>query len=102
MREDYCNYCLQPLDYEDKQQQNGFNITVNVTDGRFSASADVYIRLQDQNDNPPEFKKHPPSIQVKENAPIGYNIYQFTAVDKDFGGHDPFQYVVIVKKTGYY
>ncbi|CDW56179.1 Cadherin C and Laminin G 2 and Cadherin domain co ntaining protein [Trichuris trichiura] len=81
----------QRLDYEDPLQRNGFNLTVRVSDGRFTSKADVYLRLLDENDNAPEFVDPPHMVSIREDAPVGRLVVWFRVRDKD-AGDDQFDF----------
>lgn len=89
-----------PLDYEDPQQKDGFNITIQVHDGgelldvKHTDTAKVFIKLRDVNDNPPEFKRPSIEVAVKENAPIKTQLANFTAVDPDQNGLSRVTYAI--------
>ncbi|KRY66373.1 Cadherin-related hmr-1, partial [Trichinella pseudospiralis] len=80
----------QPLDFEDPLQRVGFNLTVRVSDGRFSSWAPVRIRLLDENDNTPEFVNAPQAISLLENVRPGTVLFAFTVRDRD-AGDDTFE-----------
>ncbi|KRX24151.1 Neural-cadherin, partial [Trichinella nelsoni] len=80
----------QPLDFEDPLQRVGFNLTVRVSDGRFSSWAPVRIRLLDENDNAPEFVNAPQAISLLETVRPGTVLVAFTVRDRD-AGDDTFE-----------
>lgn len=45
----------------------------------------MLILVEDINDNVPIFQPYPPSVTLKENAPLGTKIVELTAVDADVG-----------------
>ena len=89
-----------PLDYEDPEQKYGYNITIQVNDGGeiegvpHTDEANVYIKLRDINDNPPEFDK--PSIETlaKEDFPIKTLLATFNATDPDQNGQSKVRYSI--------
>lgn len=89
-----------PLDFEDPGQKYGFNITIQVNDGgdiegvSHTDTALVRIRLRDINDNPPEFEKPSIEVTVREDAPKGTQLANFTAHDPDQGGASKVRYAV--------
>lgn len=90
-----------PLDFEDPQQRYGFNITIQVSDhgGETSDSyhvdyAKVRVRLQDINDNKPEFQKANIEATIEENAPTGTTLATFRATDADQGGKSQVSYSI--------
>lgn len=89
-----------PLDYEDPEQKYGFNITIQVNDGgeiegvSHTDVAQVYVRLRDINDNPPEFDKPSIEVTVREDAPKGTQLANFNATDPDQGGNSKVRYSI--------
>ncbi|KRY29115.1 Cadherin-related hmr-1 [Trichinella spiralis] len=84
----------QPLDFEDPLQRVGFNLTVRVSDGRFSSWAPVRIRLLDENDNAPEFVNAPQAISLLETVRPGTVLVAFTVRDRD-AGDDTFDFRIV-------
>jgi len=89
-----------PLDFEDIEQKYGFNITIQVNDGgevegiSHTDTAIVRIRLRDINDNPPEFERQSIEVTVREDAPRGTQLANFTARDPDQGGNSKVRYAI--------
>ncbi|CAG5873449.1 unnamed protein product [Menidia menidia] len=69
-----------PLDAE---LQSVYNMTVQVTDGTNLATTQVFIRVQDSNDNPPVFSQPAYDISVSEDVPADMEILRVKASDKD-------------------
>uniref|UniRef100_A0A3Q2ZKL7 FAT atypical cadherin 3b n=1 Tax=Kryptolebias marmoratus TaxID=37003 RepID=A0A3Q2ZKL7_KRYMA len=69
-----------PLDAE---VQSVYNMTVQVTDGTNFATAQVFIRVQDSNDNPPVFSQPAYDISVSEDAPADMELLRLRASDMD-------------------
>ncbi|UYV85015.1 hmr-1 [Cordylochernes scorpioides] len=89
------------LDYEDRQQRFGFNLTIQVSDhggetiDPFHVDyARVRIRLMDINDNKPEFLKSNIEITVPEDAEVGKSLATFIATDADQGGTSKVSYSI--------
>uniref|UniRef100_A0A182VL52 Cadherin domain-containing protein n=3 Tax=gambiae species complex TaxID=44542 RepID=A0A182VL52_ANOME len=84
---------VQPLDYEDPMQINGFRFRIQVIDNDGIDESDKYhvdhswviVKLKDINDNTPRFKKPHIEAAVYENADVGKNLGTFKAVDIDKG-----------------
>ena len=78
----------QPLDYE---TQSVYVFTVNVTNHLASpmlqSSTQIYIELQDENDNDPQFSESFYRIQILESAPVGTEIVIPEAFDADTGSN---------------
>lgn len=72
----------QALDYE--RTNRTFPLTVVATDGTFSSTAQVILRVQDENDNPPVFDPTTTTtISVMENQPSLTPLLQVSATDAD-------------------
>ncbi|VDO06602.1 unnamed protein product [Rodentolepis nana] len=46
---------------------------------------DIKLLILDKNDNKPMFKHNPMIARIKENAPVGVNVYRLEAFDADVG-----------------
>ena len=86
----------QSLDYE---TQNLYAITVNVTNHLTSpmlqSSALVYVELQDENDNDPQFSEAFYRIQILESTPVGTEILILNASDADTGSNSDLVYSIL-------
>ncbi|XP_034745756.1 protocadherin Fat 3 isoform X2 [Etheostoma cragini] len=69
-----------PLDAE---VQSVYNMTIQVTDGTNFATAQVFIRIQDSNDNPPVFSQPAYDVSVSEDIPIDMELLRVRASDVD-------------------
>uniref|UniRef100_A0A3B3XCQ2 FAT atypical cadherin 3b n=1 Tax=Poecilia mexicana TaxID=48701 RepID=A0A3B3XCQ2_9TELE len=69
-----------PLDAE---IQSVYNMTVQVTDGTNFATTQVFIRVQDSNDNPPVFSQPAYYVSVSEDAPSDFELLRLRASDMD-------------------
>uniref|UniRef100_A0A3P9PH91 FAT atypical cadherin 3 n=1 Tax=Poecilia reticulata TaxID=8081 RepID=A0A3P9PH91_POERE len=69
-----------PLDAE---IQSVYNMTVQVTDGTSFAATQVFIRVQDSNDNPPVFSQPAYDVSVSEDAPSDFELLRLRASDMD-------------------
>lgn len=93
---------VQPLDYEDPMQINGFrfriqvndNSDINDTDKYHIAHSWVIVKLKDINDNTPRFKKPIIEANVYENAEVGKILGTFKAIDIDNGGKSKITYTI--------
>ncbi|XP_049536228.1 neural-cadherin-like isoform X1 [Anopheles darlingi] len=91
---------VQPLDYEDPMQINGFRFRIQVIDNEGIDESDKYhvdhswviVKLMDINDNTPRFKKPHIEAAVYENAEVGKTLGTFKAVDIDKGGKSRITY----------
>uniref|UniRef100_A0A665TWY8 FAT atypical cadherin 3b n=1 Tax=Echeneis naucrates TaxID=173247 RepID=A0A665TWY8_ECHNA len=69
-----------PLDAE---VQSVYNMTVQVTDGTNFATAQVFIRIQDSNDNPPVFSQPAYDVSVSEDVAVDTELLRVRASDMD-------------------
>ncbi|XP_069366544.1 protocadherin Fat 3 [Paralichthys olivaceus] len=69
-----------PLDAE---VQSVYNMTIQVTDGTSFATAQVFIRIQDSNDNPPVFSQAAYDVSVSEDVPVDMELLRVRATDVD-------------------
>ncbi|XP_067289950.1 protocadherin Fat 3 isoform X6 [Pseudorasbora parva] len=69
-----------PLDAE---TQSLYNMTVQVTDGTNTATAQVYIKVLDGNDNTPIFSERTYEVLVSEDTPADTEVLRVRARDKD-------------------
>ncbi|XP_057676860.1 protocadherin Fat 3 isoform X2 [Corythoichthys intestinalis] len=69
-----------PLDAE---VQAFYNMTVQVTDGTSVATTQVYIRVQDSNDNPPVFPQPAYDVSVSEEVAVDTELLRLRASDMD-------------------
>lgn len=93
---------VQPLDYEDQLQSNGFRFRIQVNDKGEDNDNDKYhvayswvvVKLRDINDNKPVFER--PNIEsvVYENAEVGTTLETFKAVDPDQGGKSKISFAI--------
>ena len=84
----------------DYEVQTQYNFEVQVTDGLLSASANVTIDVQDENNLPPQFELDVYSTTVSENASIGASVTQVRATDGDTGTNAEIEYSIAVGNTG--
>nr|BAD91055.1 Af2-cadherin [Artemia franciscana] len=93
---------VQPLDYEDKQQRNGFRFMIQVNDKGEDNDHDKYhvayswvnVKVRDINDNKPIFERANIEVSVYENAEIGKSLETFKATDPDQGGKSKVSYAI--------
>ncbi|KAE8737624.1 hypothetical protein FOCC_FOCC016911, partial [Frankliniella occidentalis] len=93
---------VQPLDYEDPLQSNGFRFKIQVNDKGEDNDNDKYhvaycwvvVRLRDINDNKPQFDRPNIEVRVFENAEIGKSLETFKATDPDQGGKSHVTYAI--------
>ena len=82
---------VQPLDYEDQLQRQGFRFRIQVNDKGEDNDNDKYhvayswvvVKLRDINDNRPIFEKANIETFVSENSRVGKTLERFRASDPD-------------------
>lgn len=93
---------VQPLDYEDQLQSNGFRFRIQVNDKGEDNDNDKYhvayswvvVKLRDINDNKPQFERPNIEVSVYENAEVGKSLETFKATDPDQGGKSKVSYAI--------
>ncbi|XP_059060577.1 neural-cadherin isoform X1 [Achroia grisella] len=93
---------VQPLDYEDQLQSNGFRFRIQVNDKGEDNDNDKYhvayswvvVKLRDINDNKPQFERANIEVSVYENAEVGKSLETFKATDPDQGGKSKVSYAI--------
>ncbi|XP_015602417.1 neural-cadherin isoform X3 [Cephus cinctus] len=93
---------VQPLDYEDQLQSNGFRFRIQVNDKGEDHDSDKYhvayswvvVNLRDINDNMPQFERANIETTVTEDAVIGKSLETFKATDPDQGGKSKVSYSI--------
>lgn len=93
---------VQPLDYEDQLQSNGFRFRIQVNDKGEDNDNDKYhvayswvvVKLRDINDNKPQFERPNIEVSVYENAEVGKTLETFKATDPDQGGKSKVSYAI--------
>ncbi|KDR14826.1 Neural-cadherin [Zootermopsis nevadensis] len=93
---------VQPLDYEDQLQSNGFRFRIQVNDKGEDNDNDKYhvayswvvVKLRDINDNKPQFERPNIEVSVYENAEVGKSLETFKATDPDQGGKSKVKYAI--------
>lgn len=89
-----------PLDFEDPNQKQGYTITIQVHDGGeidrvpHTDESTVHIKLRDINDNPPVFDQSNIEVTVREDAPRGTQLANFSARDPDQNGLSKVKYAL--------
>ncbi|XP_037038290.1 neural-cadherin isoform X5 [Bradysia coprophila] len=93
---------VQPLDYEDQLQSNGFRFRIQVNDKGEDNDNDKYhvayswvvVKLRDINDNKPIYDRPNIEVQVYENTEVGKTLDKFVANDPDQGGKSKVSYAI--------
>ncbi|CAG9827600.1 unnamed protein product [Diabrotica balteata] len=85
------------LDYE-KQTVHQLKILAvdRAKEGRVNtATAALLIKVEDVEDQPPEFVRITPFTKIEENSPIGTSVLMVVAVDGDRGVNNPIEYSLL-------
>nr|XP_016936532.1 neural-cadherin isoform X8 [Drosophila suzukii] len=93
---------VQPLDYEDQLQSNGFRFRIQVNDKGEDNDNDKYhvayswvvVKLRDINDNKPHFDRANVEVSVFEDTKVGTELEKFKATDPDQGGKSKVSYSI--------
>lgn len=80
-----------PLDREIAAEHR-FEVKAFTGGGKNSIAVSVLIELSDVNDNAPQWGSDPISISVSEDAKLGFNIFNYTAIDIDDGKNGELRY----------
>nr|CAH7720091.1 unnamed protein product [Callosobruchus chinensis] len=87
---------LGSLDYE-RQTVHQLKILAvdRAKEGRINTgTAAVLIKVEDVEDQPPEFIRVTPVARIEENSPVGTAVLQVVAVDGDHGINNPIEYLM--------
>ncbi|XP_043944319.1 cadherin EGF LAG seven-pass G-type receptor 1 [Protopterus annectens] len=84
----------------DRETVSQYQLVVEANDqgrdpGPKSASATVYIIVEDENDNYPQFTEKRYVVHVSEDVPINTKIIQVKATDKDKGNNAVIHYSIV-------
>uniref|UniRef100_A0A671U634 Protocadherin b n=1 Tax=Sparus aurata TaxID=8175 RepID=A0A671U634_SPAAU len=72
----------------DREKTAVHNLILTAVDGGIpvrSGTANIIVRVQDTNDNPPRFDKQTYTVNMTENSPIGTLVMKLNATDLDEG-----------------
>nr|XP_054595028.1 protocadherin alpha-C2 [Nothobranchius furzeri] len=79
----------------DREERVAHNLILAAEDGGVperSGTANIIVRVQDTNDNPPRFEKPFYTINMTENIPIGTSVMRLNATDLDEGANSEIIY----------
>ncbi|XP_037637067.1 protocadherin alpha-C2 [Sebastes umbrosus] len=79
----------------DREENAVHNLILTAVDGGVpvrSGTANIIVRVQDTNDNPPRFDKQTYIINMTENSPIGTLVMKLNATDLDEGLNSEIEY----------
>ncbi|XP_066580030.1 cadherin EGF LAG seven-pass G-type receptor 1 isoform X2 [Amia ocellicauda] len=84
----------------DRETMSKYQLIVEANDqgkdpGPRSATATVYITVEDENDNSPQFSEKRYVVQVPENIAVNSKVAQVEATDKDEGNNAKVHYSII-------
>ncbi|GAB0099897.1 cadherin EGF LAG seven-pass G-type receptor 3 [Sergentomyia squamirostris] len=82
---------------------DSYTIVVNAIDAGFpipeTATATVYVKIQDVNDKPPKFKQSSYSAYVSERAEIGAKVLDVVAMDTDLNADLEYSVIEPIRAT---
>eukprot|EP00066_Takifugu_rubripes_P011199 XP_003979698.2 PREDICTED: protocadherin alpha-C2-like [Takifugu rubripes] len=79
----------------DREQKAVHNLILTAVDGGVpvrSGTADIIVKVQDTNDNPPRFDKKVYTVNMTENTPVGALVMKLNATDLDEGSNSDLTY----------
>ncbi|XP_035989151.1 protocadherin Fat 3a isoform X5 [Fundulus heteroclitus] len=78
-----------------QRMEAAYSLNVSVSDGVFTSTAQVHIKVFGANLHNPVFEQNTIEAELKENAPVGTNVIQVRAMDTDPGvfGHVTYSFV---------
>lgn len=84
----------------DRERVAEYQLIVEANDqgrdpGPLSATATVYIIVEDENDNSPQFSEKRYFVQVREDVPVNTKILQVKASDRDKGNNAVIYYSIV-------
>ncbi|XP_062910893.1 protocadherin-16-like [Mobula hypostoma] len=85
------------LDFE---QRTWYLLTVHSSDSKHSTEANITIRVEDINDNPPVFVQDLYQVSISEFTPPGTSIITVTATDRDSGTNGQILYYLMTLESG--
>ncbi|KAG9265353.1 protocadherin Fat 3 [Astyanax mexicanus] len=72
-----------------------FSLNVSVSDGVFTSTAQVHVRLERANLHPPQFTLSMYEAEVRENMPAGSKVIMIRAQDADPGSFGEVRYILL-------
>ncbi|XP_072332549.1 protocadherin Fat 3-like isoform X2 [Scyliorhinus torazame] len=72
-----------------------YNLNVSVSDGIFTSTAQVHIRVLGANLYSPVFTSNVFVVEMRENSAIGRKVTQVVATDGDSGQHGTINYIIL-------
>ena len=88
-----------PLKWKYKVKKCLIDLIYNSGEGRTSFVS-LRIRVLDENDNTPMFEFNAPNLnqlKVRENKPVGTNVFKASAHDRDAGANGIVRYTFLFK-----
>ncbi|XP_061691637.1 protocadherin alpha-C2-like [Syngnathoides biaculeatus] len=79
----------------DREETAVHNLILTAEDGGSpvrSGTANIIVRVQDTNDNPPRFDKQIYAVDMTENSPVGTTVIKLNATDLDEGPNSELVY----------
>uniref|UniRef100_A0A8D2L5U1 Cadherin domain-containing protein n=1 Tax=Varanus komodoensis TaxID=61221 RepID=A0A8D2L5U1_VARKO len=92
-RNNFADLVLQkPLDRESEQTLHLILTALDGGEPRKTGTAQIWINVTDANDNPPVFSQEVYTVNLRENAPVGSQVLQIVASDRDDGPNAKISY----------
>ncbi|KAJ8911026.1 hypothetical protein NQ315_016595 [Exocentrus adspersus] len=90
------------LDYETQTVHQLKILAIDrAKEGRVNTgTAAILVKVEDVEDQPPEFVRVMPVARIEENSPIGTSVLKVTAVDGDRGINNPIHYSLMSNSLG--
>ena len=82
----------------DRETVDEYEIVIEAQDlgnPALTSTCLVHVKVQDENDNAPEFPVEKIKLQLSEDTNIGDSAYEFKAMDQDLGGNGKINYFLV-------
>ena len=79
----------------DREKRSSYPMKILATDGQLTGQLTLDVQILDSNDNVPKFEHDQYHIKLRESTPIGTNILQIHADDRDEGLNALINYTII-------
>ncbi|OTF73474.1 hypothetical protein BLA29_011442, partial [Euroglyphus maynei] len=81
----------------DRETTSQYNLLISATDAisETSSTVNVYIKVEDINDNQPMFTKFYYNVSIPENLMVGSSVLRVEAYDPDSGSNSRLQYHIM-------
>ena len=82
----------------DRETVDEYEIVIEAQDlgtPALTSTCLVHVKVQDENDNAPEFPVEKIKLELSEDTNIGDSAYEFKAMDQDLGGNGKINYFLV-------